>query len=735
MCDQLAKLIEHSDFVNKRRLAAFLHFVVINSLSGDHSRLKESVIGVEVYHRDPSYNPKLNPIVRTEARRLRANLEKYYATDGSLDPVVIEIPKGSYVAQFRFRDRVLSSKEEAADASRAPANGALNSEPSGQLVPPLEMRSFWRRGRSPVQLAAGLLGLCLLAAGTLTFLGNSHPAAVWSAKPFSRLGGTEEFSAFSPDGGELAFVWSGRHGTNRDIYLQSLKADSPTRLTENPAEDTRPAWSPDGKQIAFIRLASKTRKQLNVISVRTKEEHTIAELEGMYPWLCIIPRLSWSPDGRYLFTSANFGPGEACGVIAVDVKTHSIRRITQPPAGVAGDLEPAVSPDGKQIAFLRNAGEMGGDIFTVGVEGGMPRRVTFDNRDIMGFCWSADGKSLLISSRRGDGVVKLWQFDRKGRPLKQLTDGTGLATFPSAAAQGNRIAFTTYRSVTNIWRADSHGESLLISDDSGNSNPQLSPDGKRLVFRSDRTGAFELWTSDRDGQNGRRITHFNGPMVNSPSWSPDGKTIAFECRPQAHSDICLTSADGSGKVRQFTTWESNETSPSWSRDGRSLYFSSNYSGRYEIYKQPVSGGEPVLMTHEGGVRAVESWDGQSLYVHRGQPVGGIVQICLKATPESDAGPSETVLLPELTGGMWGDWDAGPGGLFFLKSEATGSAKDLMEYDPSTHTSRRRMSIQSDMTRGDRTFSVEPGGSSFLYVRTKSSEGEIGILERRTQGAP
>ncbi len=718
--DQLVKLLAHPSFLNKKRLGEFFNFVVTNSLNGDGSRLKESVIGVEVYHRDPSYNPKESPIVRTEARRLRALLEEYYSGDGLSDYVLIQIPKGAYVPRFEFRD---GAKVPVVPEETTP------STVSGPL--PLQKQAGWLNTQPWLKLAAGFLAACLLATGALTFIHATHPAVVWSAKPFSRLGGVETFSAFSPDGGKLAFVWSGPKGDNPDIYVQDLKADVPTRLTSNPAEDTRPAWSHDGKQIAFIRLEAGGRKELDLLSLQTGKETTVAELEGSMPWLCIVPRVSWSPDGRYLFTTESSGPGEACGVVRIDLKTRDIRRITQPPPGTVGDLEPDVSPDGKRIAFLRNTGEMGGDIYLVGVEGGPVQRVTFDNRDIMGFCWTSDGNSFIAASRRGDGVVKLWELAVDGRRPKQLTDGSALLAFPSIAPQGNRIAFTSYRNSTEIWSVNDAGRRPLISNDSSNSNPQLSPDGNRLVFRSNRTGSFEIWTSNRDGRDIKRLTYFNGPTVSDPAWSPDGKQIAFECRALAHSDICLASPDGKAEVRRFTQWSSNEILPSWSRDGHYIYFASNYSGRWEIYKQALAGGDPIAVTHQGGMRAVESWDGRYVYVHRGPPLGGMVRLPVEPSSGEVIGDrsENTVFLSELAGGRWGDWDSSPGGIVFLSKDRVTGASAVVLFNPASGTRRTLYELGERSPEGDRVFSITPDGRSFLYVAEKTYQGELGMLVR------
>ena len=81
-------------FVRNERQSQFLRFLVERHLQGRDVELKESVIGVEVFGRKPDYDPKLDAIVRTEAVRLRARLQKFYASEGSQDPLIIELPKG-----------------------------------------------------------------------------------------------------------------------------------------------------------------------------------------------------------------------------------------------------------------------------------------------------------------------------------------------------------------------------------------------------------------------------------------------------------------------------------------------------------------------------------------------------------------------------------------------------------------------------------------------------------------
>lgn len=98
---ELERLVSSAGFSRNERLSRFLRFVVECHLEGRDDELKESVIAIEVFGRKPDYDPRLDAIMRTEAIRLRARLSKYYAGEGSGDPVIIELPKGGYSPVFR----------------------------------------------------------------------------------------------------------------------------------------------------------------------------------------------------------------------------------------------------------------------------------------------------------------------------------------------------------------------------------------------------------------------------------------------------------------------------------------------------------------------------------------------------------------------------------------------------------------------------------------------------------
>src|SRR5262245_59689733 len=101
--EELERVLSGAAFARSERVSKLLRFLVERHIEGRDDELKESVIGVEVFGRKPDYDPKLDSTVRTEAVRLRARLNTYYSTEGSQDPLVIELPKGGYVPRCQAR--------------------------------------------------------------------------------------------------------------------------------------------------------------------------------------------------------------------------------------------------------------------------------------------------------------------------------------------------------------------------------------------------------------------------------------------------------------------------------------------------------------------------------------------------------------------------------------------------------------------------------------------------------
>src|SRR5262249_11588838 len=175
----------------------------------------------------------------------------------------------------------------------------------------------------------------------------------------------------------------------------------------------------------------------------------------------------------------------------------------------------------------------------------------------------------------------------------------------------------------NIWRLEVpglHGKlsppKKLIASTRTDSEAQFSPEGKRIVFASDRAGSREIWICESDGSNAVQLTSMGG-YCGSPRWSPDGERIAFESNVDRQWEIYVISAIG-GKPKRLTNNPAYDAEPNWSRDGKWIYFASNRSGESQLWKMSADGGQAIQVTRKGGAEALESPDGQWVYYTKSQ---------------------------------------------------------------------------------------------------------------------
>ena len=167
--------------------------------------------------------------------------------------------------------------------------------------------------------------------------------------------------------------------------------------------------------------------------------------------------------------------------------------------------------------------------------------------------------------------------------------------------RGDLLIYARYSGDTNIWRslARSGAHTPYISSTRNEIAGQYSPDGTRVAYMSDRSGAFEIWVQNADGTQPVQLTHFDGPHTGTPRWSPDGKWLVFDSRPNSNPDIFVVPSGG-GDVRRLTDSPAEDVVPSFSHDGRSVYFASDRNGSWQIWKAAIDGTAAAEITHNGG---------------------------------------------------------------------------------------------------------------------------------------
>src|SRR5271165_5245885 len=132
----LDKILASPGFSSADRISRFLRYVVDETLEGQTDRLKETLLGIEVFGRKPSYDPRVDAVVRTEAVKLRARLREYYETEGATDPLIIDLPKGGYIPKFRLREcEIEKEKEPILEPALTPPAKALGEAEPERLWP------------------------------------------------------------------------------------------------------------------------------------------------------------------------------------------------------------------------------------------------------------------------------------------------------------------------------------------------------------------------------------------------------------------------------------------------------------------------------------------------------------------------------------------------------------------------------------------------------------------------
>src|SRR5688500_8656319 len=143
---QLERILAAGEFSNAGRISRLLRYVVDRTVAGEGDQLKEYVVGTEVFDRGSDYDPRLDSIVRVEARRLRARLDDYYKGPGNADPIVITMPRGSYVPSFaRRQEPDLVAAPDLVPAA-PPASASARSESPASYGETSPKRPFGREG-------------------------------------------------------------------------------------------------------------------------------------------------------------------------------------------------------------------------------------------------------------------------------------------------------------------------------------------------------------------------------------------------------------------------------------------------------------------------------------------------------------------------------------------------------------------------------------------------------------
>ena len=407
--------------------------------------------------------------------------------------------------------------------------------------------------------------------------------------PLTGAPGNETYPAFSPDGRQIAFAWDGGGSAGeQSIYVRLVDGGNALRLTSG-AQDDNPVWSPDASKVAFLRY-SPAGGQVMVVPALGGAPTVVGTIDDFR--LMRRKFLTWSPDpDELIVVDGGGGPGQGprLSLYSLRISSGQKRRMTEPPPGM-DDIEPVFSPDGRKLAFLRKHG-VGYSFYVIDMPGGSSRKLATEV-NVQGLTWSPDSRSLIFCADapppRRVQVLSVAGGNPAPAPFQF---GSAIRSLALSPASG-RMVFVHEQKDRNIW-ALTKGDTVfrkLIASTRSDEDPRISPDGRRIAFTSNRTGVYEVWVCERDGSNPRAVTS-QRTFAGSPAWSPDGRTLAYDTSVGGPTSVWLVNADG-GPPRNLMNPPSPGFIPNWSADGGSIYFVGEGTSNLEDeghWRRPVAG--------------------------------------------------------------------------------------------------------------------------------------------------
>ena len=276
--------------------------------------------------------------------------------------------------------------------------------------------------------------------------------------------------------------------------------------------------------------------------------------------------------------------------------------------------------------------------------------------------WSANGREVIFLSRLG-GTPRLMRVDARGGVARHDPSIPRPGSAPRIAANGwllswdldpsNRVLEVPLRNGVAAGRA----RQLMVSSRRDGA-PAFSPDGRQIVFRSDRSGSWQLWLYSRIDAAVRQLTRLEGIEPFYPDWSSAGNWIAFEGHAGQTTAVYVADA-ATGKYWRIT---SEGRLPRWSRSGKSLYIASDRTGRNETWRIDLDGDgraeRTSQMTARGGFSGLESPDGRFVYYSKEMSLKSIWRV------PAGGGDEEEVLKDFAFNRYPTNLAGGPDGLYF-----------------------------------------------------------------------
>ena len=608
---QLDRILASSTFADAERARRFLRFVVELALAGRNDEIKESVVAVEVLGRAASFDPRMDPIVRVEAGRLRTRLSSYYQSEGTSDPVIIDLPKGGYVPHFEER-------------------------PSSQ--PATMPRPKSARRQALIAVSAALSGV--LAFWAISSYSHSAPPLPEPVR-LSVLppeGSELKNMTISPDGRYLAFTATSEKVTR--LWIRKLESLDARALpgTEGAAF---PFWSPDSQSVAFfsfpqlrkIRAAGGPSQAIcatdagfggtwgsqGVIVFGQRPGGTLFQVPaagGTPKPVTTLDRAHgeivqfspyFLPDGRHFLYSAVNRMPTVSSVRVSSLDSHDAKLVVN--ADVGAVYAPPYAGHAGSLLFSYHGALMSQPFDTERLElSGAASQIAPNVRHLGRTEVSVSSNGVIAYQGNSEKDRQLTWFDRNGREIGTAGSRNDYNNV-SLSPDEKRLAIEAcdpYSGRCEIWIMDLQRGSLSRIGTQAEEGfaPVWSPDGSEIVFSAESSSLITLMRQAVDKPNAVPFLGLGGVVVSS-DWSADGKFVAYT-RLQVEGGIWVKPTGGNtGDRGRWYSRADHECcaafSPILSVEGpRWMAYTSDETGQNEVYVKTFPAGDRKWQVSNGG---------------------------------------------------------------------------------------------------------------------------------------
>ncbi len=381
--------------------------------------------------------------------------------------------------------------------------------------------------------------------------------------------GAEVWARLSPDGGFIAYSAPIAEREHFRLLVRAVDGTRPVRVTRElegiPYHEDLAVWSPDGANLAFLRLRDDGACSIHIVSALGGVER---EVHRCRPFL--IDYFDWSPDGRFLVLTED-REGAAPGLSVLDLDSGETRAIDYAPRSGESDIDPKISPDGRTIAFRRGSAPFS-DLWVVPTGGGEAKRITQLQSLIRGHDWLPDARGLVISSDH-EGKPSLYALDLADLALVALDEPD--AFWPDVASRTGRLVFQRQSLESHLVEfplaPDAAATRTIARSSAGDDSGQYGPDG-RIAFVSSRSGARALWLYEPEGDATRLLARASGGTILRPRWSHDGTRVTYTAR-QGTESVQYVVDVRTGKTLRANPEGTSGRYGNFTPDGRALVYS------------------------------------------------------------------------------------------------------------------------------------------------------------------